>query len=281
MHQYLNMITHVMNNGLDKSDRTNTGTRSVFGYQCRFNLSDGFPAVTTKKLLFDNVKSELLWFLRGSVDERELCEILHGSRDLSYTTIWTNNAYAPNWVSKATFDGDCGRIYGAQMRSWIRPDGTTLDQLQELVDGIKKDPDSRRHIVVNYNPGEVDQMSLNPCHALFQFYVGDGKLSCQLYQRSADLFLGVTYNIASYALLTHMIAQVCDLQVGEFIHTFGDLHIYNNHMSHCITQLSRDPYELPTLWLNPDIKNIFDFTMDDIKLINYQHHPFIKAPMAV
>lgn len=281
MQQYLNTIQHVFNHGFDKSDRTGVGTISVFGHQTRYDLTNGFPAVTTKKLLFDNVKSELIWFLRGSIDERELCEILYGDRDESRSTIWSGNAYAPYWIDKAKFHGDCGRIYGAQMRSWIKPDGTTVDQLQELIDGIKKDPDSRRHIVVNYNPGEVNEMSLNPCHALFQFYVANGRLSCQMYQRSADLFLGVPYNIASYALLTHMIAQVCDLHVGEFIHTCGDLHIYKNHGEQCIEQLSRTPYSLPTLWLNPEIKNIFDFSMDDIKLINYQHHPYIKATMAV
>lgn len=281
MQTYLDTISHVLENGSLKTDRTNTGTYSVFGYQNRYNLNDGFPAVTTKKLLFENIVSELLWFLSGSSDERDLCELLHGSRDDLLTTIWTDNSQSLTWINKAEYHGDCGRIYGPQMRSWIRPDGTTLDQIQTVIDTIKNDPDSRRHIVVNYNPGEVDLMCLNPCHALFQFYVNDNTLSCQLYQRSADLFLGVPYNIASYALLTHMIAQVCDLKVGDFIHTFGDLHIYTNHLDQCKLQLSRKPYHLPTLWLNPDIKNINDFTMDDIRLFNYKHHPFIKAKMAV
>jgi len=281
MQQFLTMLQHVTMTGLNQPDRTGIGTLSVFGYQNRYDLQKGFPAVTTKKLLFDNVKSELLWFLEGSTDERRLCEILTGSRDDSIHTIWSGNAYAPYWVDKAKYHGDCGRIYGAQMRSWIKPDGTTLDQIQNAIDSIQNDPYSRRHIVINYNPGEVDDMSLNPCHALFQFYVGAGKLSCQLYQRSADLFLGVPYNIASYALLTHMVAQVCGLEVGEFIHSFGDLHLYKNHLDQCNIQMARQPYELPTLWINPSITNIFDFKMDDIQLLNYNYHPYIKAPMAV
>lgn len=281
MQEYLKALHYTLNNGSIKSDRTGTGTISIFGYQMRFDLSKGFPAVTTKKLLFKNVVSELLWFLEGSTDERRLCELRYNTRDQEKRTIWSDNAYSPKWIDHAQYPGDCGRIYGAQMRSWISPDGTTIDQISELIENIKKDPDSRRHVVVNYNPGEVNQMSLNPCHALFQFYVSNGKLSCHLYQRSADLFLGVSYNIASYALLTHMIAQVCQLEVGDFIHSFGDVHIYSNHINQVKLQLSREPLHLPSVWLNPDITNIFDFKMTDIKILNYISHPYIKADMAI
>lgn len=281
MKEYLHALDTVLTNGRHKTNRTNIDTLSIFGYQMRFNLQDGFPAVTTKKLAWRAVVSELLWMLEGSNDERRLCEILHGTRDNNKTTIWTANATAEYWIDHATFLGDCGRIYGKQMRDWRTFDGESIDQIQNLINGIKSNPNNRRHIIVNYNPGEIDKMCLPPCHAMCQFDVTDGVLSCQLYQRSADLLLGVPFNIASYSLLTHMIAQVCGLEVGEFVHTFGDLHLYINHINQAHEQLTRTPLTLPKLELNSLITEIDKFTMNDVSLINYQFHPPIKAVMAV
>lgn len=281
MKEYLHALDTVLTNGRHKTNRTNIDTLSIFGYQMRFNLQDGFPAVTTKKLAWRAVVSELLWMLEGSNDERRLCEILHGTRDNNKTTIWTANATAEYWIDHATFLGDCGRIYGKQMRDWRTFDGESIDQIQNLINGIKSNPNNRRHIIVNYNPGEIDKMCLPPCHAMCQFDVTDGVLSCQLYQRSADLLLGVPFNIASYSLLTHMIAQVCGLEVGEFVHTFGDLHLYINHINQAHEQLTRTPLTLPKLELNSLINEIDKFTMNDVSLINYQFHPPIKAVMAV
>ncbi len=250
--------------------------------QQRYDLSKGFPAVTTKKLAWKSVVSELLWFLEGSGDEHRLREILHGSRDSEKSTIWTANATAPYWQAKAKYEGDLGRVYGVQWRHWQRPFmNSNIDQLSNLIDGIKKDPNGRRHILTAWNPGELDKMALPPCHIIAQFYVANGKLSCQMYQRSCDMFLGVPFNIASYSLLTHMIAQVCDLEVGEFVHTLGDAHIYSNHVEQVKEQLQREPLPAPQLRLNPDIKDITKFTMQDIELINYQSHAAIKAEMAV
>lgn len=281
MKEYLQALDTVLSNGRYKTNRTDIDTLNIFGYQMRFNLQNGFPAVTTKKLAWRAVVSELLWMLEGSSDERRLCEILHGTRDDSKTTIWTANANANYWLNHAEFLGDCGRIYGKQMRDWRTFDGKSVDQIQNLINGIKTNPNDRRHIIVNYNPGEIDKMCLPPCHAMCQFDVTDRVLSCQLYQRSADLLLGVPFNIASYSLLTHMIAQVCNLTVGEFVHTFGDLHLYVNHIDQARQQLSRSPLELPKLSLNLEIKEIDKFTMNDISLIDYQYHPAIKAEMAV
>lgn len=281
MQQYLNGLQHILDNGKVKSDRTGAGTKSVFGYQMRFDLSQGFPAVTTKKLAWKAIVSELLWFLEGSGDERRLCEILHGTRDISKSTIWTENAQADYWKPKAQFDGDLGRVYGIQMRSWLKPDGGSVDQILNLINGIKKDPSSRRHIVINYNPGEIDQIALPPCHILAQFDVTDGKLSCQMYQRSSDFPLGIPFNIASYSLLTCMIAQICDLEVGDFIHVSGDTHIYLNQLEVAKEQITREPLPLPTLWLNPEVKDITKFTMDDCKLIGYNHHPALNYPFSV
>ena len=281
MKEYLTALNYILTNGKLKKNRTGIDTLSVFGYQMRFDLSAGFPAVTTKKLAWRALVSELLWMLEGSSDERRLCEILHGTRDINKTTIWTANANAEYWIDQAAYPGDCGRIYGKQMRDWRNSRRESVDQLANLISGIQKDPHSRRHILLNYNPGEIDQMCLPPCHAMSQFDVTDGKLSCQLYQRSVDSFLGLAFNIASYSLLTHMIAQVCELSVGEFIHTSGDLHLYVNHIDQTREQLSRTPYPLPKLWLNPSIKNIENFTMNDIKLLDYQSHPSIQADMAV
>lgn len=277
MKTYLNALQYILGNGQLKKDRTNTGTISVFGMQQRYSLQEGFPAVTTKKLAFKACLSELLWFIEGSNDERRLAEILHGTRDASKRTIWTDNANAAYWKPKAKFEGDLGRVYGVQWR-----DFGGVDQLLDLVAGIKNDPHGRRHIITAWNPGELKDMALPPCHCFAQFYVSaDNKLSCHLYQRSADFFLGAPFNIASYALFTHMIAQVCDLGVGDFVHTTGDAHIYLNHIDQVKEQLSREPYPLPSLWLNPEIKDITKFTMDDIKLNNYQSHPSLPAPMAV
>lgn len=281
MKQYLTLLNNIMTDGNVKTDRTGTGTISLFGTSMRFNLQEGFPAITTKKLAWKAVVSELLWFLSGSSDERDLCEILHGTRDESKTTIWTANANSDYWKPKAKFEGDCGRIYGVQMRSWMKPNGETVDQLANLVDSIKKDPSGRRHMIVNFNPGELDEMCLPPCHCLAQFDVTNGKLSCQLYQRSADTFLGVPFNIASYALLTHMIAHVCDLEVGDFVHTIGDTHIYLNHLDQAREQKGRTPLPLPKLLLNPEVTDLFSFGMTDIKLIDYQSYDAIVAPMAV
>lgn len=275
MKAYLDLLDKVMKEGVDREGR-NGKTRSLFGLQMRFDLSKGFPAVTTKKLAFKAVKSELLWFLEGSNDDNRLKE-LNGSE----RTIWTDNAEAPYWDPNKKFPGDLGRIYGVQWRDWKKPDGTSVDQIAELVEMLKKDPYSRRLIVTAWNPGELDQMALPPCHMFMQCFVADGKLSLLMHQRSCDLFLGVPFNIASYSLLLHMLAQVTGLQVGEFVHSLGDVHIYHDHFDAVKEQLSRDPLPLPTLWLNPDVKEIDKFTMDDIKLENYESHPPIKAKMAV
>ena len=264
MQQYLNLLQHILQNGVHKSDRTGTGTVSTFGYQMRFNLQEGFPMVTTKKLHLRSIIHELLWFLKGETNIAYLKE--------NGVSIWDEWANA---------DGELGPVYGKQWRSWTGADGKTIDQISDVIQQIKTNPDSRRLIVSAWNVGELPQMALMPCHALFQFYVADGKLSCQLYQRSADVFLGVPFNIASYALLTLMIAQVTGLQPGEFIHTFGDVHIYSNPMEQVQLQLSRNPLSLPTMKLNGDVKNIFDFKYEDFTLENYQHHPAIKAPVAV
>jgi thymidylate synthase len=264
MQQYLDVLRHVMLHGAEKSDRTGTGTRSVFGAQMRFDLNEGFPLVTTKKLHLRSIIHELLWFLKGD----------------------TNIAYLKDnkvsiWDEWADANGDLGPVYGKQWRSWATPDGHTIDQISWLVSEIKRNPDSRRLIVNAWNVGELDKMALMPCHALFQFYVANGKLSCQLYQRSADLFLGVPFNIASYALLTHMIAQVCDLGVGDFVHTLGDAHIYSNHYDQVNEQLSRSTRKLPILKLNPAVRDLFEFKFDDIEIAGYEPHPAIKAPVAV
>lgn len=264
MLQYHRLLRLVLEHGQRKEDRTGTGTLSVFGAQERFNLQEGFPLVTTKKLHLRSIIHELLWFLAGETN----VDYLHQHQ----VSIWDE------WANE---QGDLGRIYGAQWRDWRRSDGSSLDQIQKLLEEIKQCPDSRRHLVTAWNPGELDQMALAPCHALFQFYVCDGELSCQLYQRSADLFLGVPFNIASYALLTMMIAQVCGLRVKEFIHTFGDLHLYTNHLEQTKEQLSRAPRALPKMILNPEIKELSDFRYDDFQLLNYDPWPAIKAPIAV
>lgn len=273
MKQYLKTLQHVLDTGTNRSERTGVGTRAIFGVQQRYDLSKGFPAVTTKKLAFKQVTAELLWFLTGSSDNKELNKL--GCH------IWDANANADYWKPKAKFEGDLGRVYGVQWRSWMKPNGETLDQLSEVIEKIKTKPTDRRLIVSAWNPGEIDQMALPPCHILFQFFVDNGKLSLQMYQRSNDMFLGVPFNIASYSLLLSMVAQVTNLQVGEFIHVMGDTHIYLNHLDQVKEQLSRKPYKLPKLWLNPKVKNIDEFTMDDIKLIDYKSHPTIKAEMAV
>jgi thymidylate synthase len=264
MQQYHNLLRHIIANGTEKTDRTGTGTRSVFGYQMRFNLQEGFPLVTTKKVHLKSIIHELLWFLKGETNIAYLKE--HG------VGIWDE------WADE---NGDLGPVYGKQWRSWQTKDGKTIDQVSELIEQIKKNPDSRRLIVSAWNVGELSEMALMPCHNMFQFYVADDKLSCQLYQRSADVFLGVPFNFASYALLTMMIAQVCSLEPGDFVHTFGDVHIYSNHMEQVNLQLSRTPYPLPTMKLNPDVKDIFGFKFEDFTLENYQCHPAIKAPVAV
>lgn len=287
MQSYLDLLRKIKDVGIDSSDRTGTGTRSLFGEQLRFDLTDGFPAVTTKKLAWRSVVSELLWFIEGSGDERRLAEILHGTRDASKTTIWTANAEAGYWKPKARFDGDLGRVYGVQWRDWRTPsfNGTNStashDQLISLIENIKKDPNGRRHILTAWNPGELDQMALPPCHMMAQFYVRNGELSCQMYQRSADVFLGVPFNIASYALLTHLIAQVCGLSAKGLIITFGDAHIYNDHLDAVDEQLARATYQLPGLWVDESVTDITGFTMDSIALVGYQCHPTIKARMAV
>ena len=347
MKEYLDLMRKVMDEGVDRSDRTGTGTRSLFGAQIRFDLQQGFPAVTTKKLAWNALKSELLWFIEGSGDNNRLKEILYGDRNSPKNTIWSDNAEASYWKPKAKYEGDLGRIYGVQWRSWQMPARPGLkgvwdavigkkhykDQLMELIDGIKKDPYGRRHIITGWNPGEIHNMALPPCHVMSQFYVqplneeeirmsylrargniktlearlvfdtdSNGvsrqgrtktladlaevglpthKLSCQLYQRSADLFLGVPFNIASYALFTHMIAQVCGMVVGEFVHTFGDLHIYNDHFDQVKLQLSRKPDIPPQLKINTDVHNIESFVMDDFELTNYFPQEAIKAKMAV
>ena len=264
MQQYLDLMQHVLEHGTDKSDRTGTGTRSVFGYQMRFNLADGFPLVTTKKLHLRSIIHELLWFLRGDTNIAYLKE--------NGVSIWDE------WADE---QGELGPVYGSQWRSWPTPDGGHIDQIAQVIQQIKHNPDSRRLIVSAWNVAEVEHMALPPCHAFFQFYVADGKLSCQLYQRSADIFLGVPFNIASYALLTMMVAQVCDLQPGDFVHTLGDAHLYSNHLEQTRLQLSRQPYPLPTMRINPAVKDIFAFRFEDFELCDYQFHPHIKAPVAV
>ena len=281
MKQYLDALRHVLENGADRKDRTGTGTRAVFGMQMRFNMEDGFPAMTTKKLPWKSVASELLWFIEGSDDERRLVEILHGARDSDKKTIWTANAEADYWKPKARFEGDLGRVYGVQWRKWKAPDGKEIDQFANAIKLIKENPTSRRIIVTAWNPGEINEMALPPCHAFFQFFVANNKLSLQMYQRSCDMFLGVPFNIASYSLLLHMVAQVTGLQAGEFVHVLADAHIYHNHFEQVKEQLARKPIPLPKLWLNPEIKNIDEFKMEDIKLEDYQFHPPIKAEMAV
>ena len=264
MKQYLDLLRHIRAHGVMKEDRTGTGTQSVFGYQMRFDLSEGFPLLTTKKVHLKSIIYELLWFIAGDTNVKYLQD--HG------VTIWDEWADA---------DGNLGPVYGHQWRSWPAPDGRVIDQLSMVIDTIKRNPDSRRMLVTAWNPAEVDQMALPPCHCLFQFYVADGKLSCQLYQRSADVFLGVPFNIASYALLTMMIAQMCGLQPGEFVHTTGDTHIYRNHFEQVATQLSREPRPLPRMRLNPDVKSLFDFKYEDFTLEGYDPWPAIKAPVAV
>ena len=279
MKQYLDLLKNILENGNRRPDRTGTGTIGLFGPQLRFDLTEGFPAVTTKKLAWKSVVSELLWFIEGSGDEFRLKEILHGDRQSEKSTIWTENANADYWVNKRMkrHPGDLGRIYGVQWRKWRKPviriNKVILqnhDQLLELIEGIKSDPYGRRHIITAWNPGELDLMALPPCHMMAQFYVNNGRLSCQMYQRSADMFIGVPFNIASYALFTHMIAQVCELEVDELVLTFGDAHIYENHIEQVKEQLSRDPLPLPTLKLNPDVELITDFEMSDIELIGYE-----------
>lgn len=264
MKQYHDLLKHVLEFGTIKSDRTGTGTQSVFGYQMRFNLQEGFPLLTTKKLHTRSIFHELLWFLKGETNIQYLKE--------NKVTIWDE------WADES---GNLGPVYGKQWRSWETADGRTVDQIKNVIEQIKTNPDSRRHLVVAFNPGDIDKMALPPCHAFFQFYVANNKLSCQLYQRSADIFLGVPFNIASYALLTHMVAQVCHLDVGDFVHTLGDAHIYSNHMDQVQLLLKRPFKSLPTLHLNPDIKNIFDFKYEDIEIKNYDPHPAIKAEVAI
>ncbi|RUO26460.1 thymidylate synthase [Aliidiomarina minuta] len=277
MRAYLDLMQHVLDNGTDKSDRTGTGTRSVFGYQMRFDLAKGFPLVTTKKCHLRSIIHELLWFLAGDTNIKYL-----------------NDNGVKIWDGWATESGDLGPVYGAQWRSWPLPDGGSLDQIQQLIEQIKNNPDSRRLLISAWNPAvlpdsrqspvqnaEAGLQALPPCHTMFQFYVADGRLSCQLYQRSADIFLGVPFNIASYALLTMMVAQVCDLELGDFVHTFGDAHLYSNHFTQAREQLSREPLPLPQMKLNPEVKDLFAFTYEDFELVNYQAHPHIKAPIAI
>jgi thymidylate synthase len=264
MRQYLDLLEHILQHGTRKDDRTGTGTLSVFGYQMRFNLQDGFPLLTTKKLHLKSIIYELLWFLRGETNVRYLQE--HGVR------IWDE------WADE---NGELGPVYGSQWRAWQAADGRTVDQITQVVQQIQKNPNSRRLIVSAWNPGEVDAMALPPCHALFQFYVAEGRLSCQLYQRSADVFLGVPFNIASYALLTQMIAQVCGLEPGDFVHTFGDVHLYRNHLEQARLQITRQPYPLPRMQINREVRSIFGFRYEDFELLNYQAHPHIKAEVSV
>lgn len=263
-YQYLDLVRTIRDNGTDKSDRTGTGTRSLFGHQIRFDLNDGFPLITTKKCHLRSIIHELLWFLSGDTNIKYLKD--NGVR------IWDE------WADE---NGDLGPVYGYQWRSWPTPDGGHIDQISQLIDTIKNTPDSRRLLVNAWNVGYVNDMALPPCHCLFQFYVADGKLSCQLYQRSADIFLGVPFNIASYALLTMMVAQVCNLQVGEFVHTFGDVHLYNNHFEQADLQLSREPRPFPTMKINPNVTDIFEFKFEDFELVGYEPHDTIKAPVAV
>ncbi|MDN5200066.1 thymidylate synthase [Fulvivirgaceae bacterium BMA10] len=264
MKQYLDLIQRILDTGTKKEDRTGTGTLSVFGHQMRFDLSEGFPLVTTKKVHMRSITHELLWFLKGDTNIQYLKD--------NGVSIWDE------WADE---EGNLGPVYGSQWRSWPTPDGRKIDQISQIIDQIKNNPDSRRIIVSAWNVSEIEKMALPPCHAFFQFYVSDGKLSCQLYQRSADVFLGVPFNIASYAMLTMMVAQVCNLKPGDFVHTFGDAHLYSNHLEQAELQLTRDTRPLPQLRLNPEIKNIFDFTYEDIKVENYDPHPHIKAAVAI
>jgi thymidylate synthase len=264
MQQYLDLLQHILHNGVPKTDRTGTGTISCFGYQMRFDLAEGFPLVTTKKLHLKSIIYELLWFLRGDTNIK-----------------WLNDHGVSIWNEWADADGELGPVYGKQWRSWEGTEGRTVDQIKELIGQIKRTPDSRRLIVSAWNVADLPEMALMPCHTLFQFYVAEGRLSCQLYQRSADSFLGAPFNIASYALLTLMVAQVCDLRPGEFVHTFGDLHLYNNHLEQARLQLCRKPYPLPLMKLNPEVRDLFSFRYEDFTLENYQSHPAIKAPVAV
>lgn len=303
MQQYHELLQNILENGEQRGDRTGVGTRALFGCQLRFDLSHGFPAITTKKLAWRAVVGELLWFIEGSGDERRLAEITHGTRD-GVTTIWTPNALAPYWKSKAKYNGDLGRVYGVQWRHWRkliqRSEGTytddfantykrvstvqvkEVDQLHALVEGLRQDPAGRRHILSSWNAGELDDMALPPCHILSQYYVSNsGKLSCHMYQRSVDVFLGLPFNIAGYALLTHMLAQVCGLGVGELVISTGDTHIYNDHVAQVEEQLGRTAYPPPTLKLNPGVTDITAFKMEDIELVNYKHHESIKGRMAV
>ena len=294
MQNYNQLCSKILLNGNESLDRTQTGTLSIFGEQLRFNLSEGFPAVTTKKLAWKSMVSELLWFIEGSGDERRLAEIQHGTRDAAKKTIWTANANSSYWLPNSLYPGDLGRVYGVQWRHWRYVDNNTplfkegalvrnydeIDQLKELIDGLKKDPTGRRHILTAWNPAELKEMALPPCHMFAQFYIRNNVLSCQMYQRSADIFLGVPFNIASYALLTHLIAKTIGATVGELILTFGDVHIYNNHIEQVKEQISRRPFKLPHLDLS-DVKDIWSAQIEDIRLMNYDHHPAIAAEMAV
>lgn len=282
MNIYHDLCKKILKEGELSNDRTGTGTYRIFGVNLRFNLSEGFPAITTKKLAWKAVVSELLWFIEGSGDERRLREILHGDRNSEKPTIWTPNAEADYWKHKALYEGDLGRIYGVQWRDWGPRLGSKVDQLKLLIEGLKNDPTGRRHILTAWNPGELDQMALPPCHVMCQFFVSnDKKLSCHMYQRSVDVFLGLPFNIASYALFTHMIAQVCGYEAGELIISTGDTHIYTDHVEQVKEQLRNPHYPLPTLKLNDSIKDIDSFTMTDIELVGYQSHGSIKAKMAV
>ncbi|MGB1361498.1 MAG: thymidylate synthase [Alphaproteobacteria bacterium] len=264
MKQYLDLLQRVMDEGTDKTDRTGTGTRSIFGHQMRFDLNEGFPCITTKKLHLRSIIIELLWFLKGETNIKYLKD--------NGVSIWDE------WADE---NGELGPVYGKQWRSWVKPDGGEIDQIKYILDTLKSNPDSRRLLVNAWNVSFVDDMALPPCHCLFQFYVADGKLSCQLYQRSADIFLGVPFNIASYSLLTMMVAQVCGLKLGEFVHTFGDAHIYNNHFDQVKEQLSRTPHKLPTMWINPKVKDLFAFEYEDFKLENYEADPHIKGEVSI
>ena len=264
MRQYLDLLSHVLENGTDRGDRTGTGTRSVFGHQMRFDLSEGFPLLTTKKLHIRSILYELLWFLQGASNVR-----------------WLQERGVSIWDEWADENGDLGPVYGVQWRSWPDGQGGAIDQIEKLVDGIRNNPNSRRHIVSAWNPAEIDEMALPPCHVLFQFYVADGKLSCQLYQRSADIFLGVPFNIASYAFLTHMVAHVTGLEPGDFVHTFGDTHLYHNHFEQARLQLTRTPKTLPKLMIKREVPSIFDFEFEDFEIVGYEADPSIKAPIAV
>jgi len=277
---YLDLCEYILEKGIETTDRTGVGTLSLFGEQLRFDLTAGFPAITTKKLAWRSVVAELIWFIEGSCDERRLTEIQFGTRDESKKTIWTANATADYWVPKARFSGDLGRIYGVQWRKWKNSYGEETDQLENLIKGLKEDPNSRRHIISAWNPGELDKMALPPCHAFMQFYLRNNVLSCQMYQRSADVFLGVPFNIASYALLTHLIAKEIGADVGELILTFGDVHIYKNHIDAVKEQMTRKPYDFPTLDIS-NVNSLYSVTVDDCKLVNYESYATIKADMAV